>query len=126
MERWTITEPFAGKFRRRINFGGRPFWCMFDYSVSPAPEHGGVEITLADESDATSAQWFPWIRQGMVRGLDTARQHGREFVGVCVIVRKVYTHPVDSTERGCESYGFAFVIDELGHRVARVREPRVD
>jgi hypothetical protein len=122
VERWTISEPFEGRYRLHINHGGRPYWCMFDFAVRPVLGCGGVEVGLAADADAASAYWFPYLRQGMQRGLETARKHGREWVGVRVEVRKVHTHPTDTTVRGCERYGFSFVLDELPSRGVQLLE----
>jgi hypothetical protein len=81
-----------------------------------------VEIGLAGDADAVSAEWFPHLQQGMLRGLEAAREHGREWVGVRVEVRKVHTHPTDTTARGCERYGFEFALDELPRRGVRLPE----
>jgi hypothetical protein len=89
---------------------------MFDFSVRHAPECGGVELGLAADADAVSAEWFPHLRQGIVRGLETAREHGREWDGVRVEVRKVHAHPINTTARWCERYGFEFALDELLRR----------
>jgi hypothetical protein len=95
---------------------------MFDFAVRPAPECGGVEIGLTADADPVSAEWFPHLRQGMLRGLETAREHGREWAGVRVEVRKVHTHPIDTTTRGCERYGFEFALDELPRRGVQLPE----
>jgi hypothetical protein len=89
---------------------------MFDFAVSPAPECSGVEVGLAADADPESVKWFPHLRRGMLRGLETAREHGREWVRVRVEIRKVHTHPIDTTARGCDRYGFGFALDELPHR----------
>jgi len=89
---------------------------MFDFAVLPAPECSAVEVWLAADADPVSAEWFPCLQRGMLRGLATAREHGREWFGVRIEVRKVHTHPTDTTARGCESYGFSFALDELPRR----------
>ena len=122
MERWTVAELSDGRYRLHINHGGTPFWCMFDFEVQPAPECGGVDVQLAADADSLSAEWFPYLRQGMLRGLEKAREHGREWAGVRVEVRKVHTHPTDTTARGCERYGFSFVLDELPRRGMQLPE----
>lgn len=124
MERWTVAEPSDGRYRLHINHGGTPYWCMFDFAVRPVPDGGGVEVGLIGGADADSAEWFPHLRQGMLRGLEAAREHGREWVGVWVEVRKIHTHPAATTARGCERYGFGFVWDELPHRGVQVPEQR--
>ncbi|WP_020475680.1 hypothetical protein [Zavarzinella formosa] len=122
MERWTITEASDGRYRLHINHGGKPFWCMFDFTVRPAPGCDGVEFVLASDADPMSAEWFPHLHRGMLCGLDTARVHGRVWAGARVEVRKVHTHPIDTTARGCEFYGFNFVLDVLPCRGVRLSE----
>jgi hypothetical protein len=122
VEQWTIAEPSDGRFRLHINHGGRPYWCMFDFTVSPMPKCSGVEVVLSADADSVSAEWFPYLRQGMLRGLETAREHGREWVAIRVEVRKVHTHPTDTTARGCERYGFNFVLHELPQRGVQLAE----
>lgn len=114
MERWTIAEPFDGRYRLHISFGGGGrFWCMFDFAVHPEPGTAGVEVELGAGADAASVEWFPHIRAGMLRGLQSERERGREWVGIRVEVRRVHTHPLDTTSNGCEYYGFHFVYGEL-------------
>jgi hypothetical protein len=60
----------------------------------------------------------------MLRGLEADRELGRVWSGVRVEVRKVYTHPTDTTARGCERYGFSFVLDELPYRGVQLPEQR--
>lgn len=113
MEQWTIAEPSDGRYRRHINFGGKPYWCMFDFAVLPAPECCGVEFVLASDPDPVSAEWFPHWKSGMLRGLETAREHGREWTGTRIEIHEVHTHSIDMTVLACERYGFSFVLDEL-------------
>lgn len=122
MERWTIAEPFEGRYRRIINFGGRGYWCMFDFVVRPDVSCDRVEVELADSSDAESVEWFPHLRRGMLRAVDEVLASGRKWVGVRVVVRKVYTHSVDTTAYGCEQYGHAFVYHKLEDRGVRIPE----
>lgn len=122
VERWTITEPSDGRYHLHINHGGTPYWCMFDFAVRPAPGCDGVEFALAADADSVSAEWFPHLRRGMLRGLATAREHGRVWAGARVEVRKVHTHPTDTTAVGCERYGFSFAFDELPHRGVQLPE----
>jgi len=124
VERWTVAEPSDGRFRRHINHGGTPYWCMFDFAVLPAPECCGVEVALADDADPVTAEWFPHRRRGILRGLEVAREHSREWAGARVEVRKVHTHATDTTARGCERYGFEFAVDELPRRSVRLPEQR--
>ena len=49
------------------------------------------------------------------------REHGREWVGVQVEVRKIHTHAIATTEIGCERYGALFV-SELHHRGTQLPE----
>jgi hypothetical protein len=122
VERWTIAEPSDGRYRLHINHGGTPYWCMFDFAILPAPDRVGVEFALAIQADSVSAEWFPHLHRGMLRGLETAREYGREWVGVRIEVRRVHTHPTDTTARGCERYGFSFVLDELWSRGVQLPE----
>jgi hypothetical protein len=122
VERWTIAEPSDGRYRLHINHGGTPYWCMFDFAVLPAPECSGVEVWLAADADPVSAEWFPHLRRGMLRGLEAAREHGRGWVGVQVEVRKVHAHPTDTTARGCERYEFEFALSELPRRGVQLTE----
>jgi hypothetical protein len=124
VERWTIAEPSHGRNRLHINYGGRPYWCMFDFAVVPAPGTDGVEVGLAADADAASAEWSPHLRRGMLRGLEADREQGREWVAVRVEVRKIHAHPVDTTVRGCERYGFTFILEELPARGVPLPEQR--
>jgi len=122
VERWTVTESFAGRHRPHIVHGGKPYWCMFDYAVSPVPECDGVEVCLAAGADEGTAEWFPHIRRGILRGYEAARNHGREPVGIRVEIRKVHTHPIDTTAPGCERYGYSFMVDLVQHRCVKLPE----
>lgn len=122
MERWTIAKPSDGRYRRHINHGGAPYWCMFDFAVRPVPDCGGVGVELAADADPVSAKWFAHLRQGILRGLEAARAHGREWAGMRVEVCKVHAHPTDTTPLGCERYGFTFVHDELPHHGVQIAE----
>lgn len=113
MRRWTMTKPTEGQYRLCINHGGKPFWCMFDYAVLLAPECDGVEIGLANDADAISAEWFPHLQRGMLQGLARLHESDDELFGMRVEIRKIYTHLTDTTARGCESYGRSFVWDVL-------------
>jgi hypothetical protein len=124
VERWTIAEPSDGRYRLHINHGGRPDWCMFEFAVLPAPASSEVEVGLAADADPASAEWFPHLRRGMLRGLAAAREHGRKWAGARVEVRKVHTHPVDTTAHGCERYAFTFVVEELPARGVRLPDQR--
>ena len=119
---WSITEPFAGRYRRVINFGGRPYWCMFDYTVTPAPASSPVEVSLAGDADAESREWFPHLYRGIMRGYEAAHERRQQLVGIWIEVRKVYTHPIDTTAPGCEQYGFAFVFDVVCRRSVPIPE----
>ena len=126
MERRTVLEPLEGRYRLHIQFGGRPYWCMFDYVVSPQVDDG-VEIVLAATApDAVSSHWFPHIRKGMIRGLAEAEERGRRLVGVRIEVQKVFQHDVDTTEQGCERYGSSFMTSLIWDRSAPVPESRHD
>jgi hypothetical protein len=107
--RWTIAETFEGRYRPHINHGGKPFYCAFDYTASPAPEVGGIEVELADEADRESAEWFPHLRAGMMQAWRASRERGRELVGIRVVVRRVSTHPIVTTACACERYGRSFI-----------------
>lgn len=120
MERLTVAECSDGRFRLIVNHGGSPYWCMFDFAVLPVP--GEVHIVLSADAEDVSAEWFPHIRQGMLRGLEAARENGREWIGVRIEIRKIHTHPIATSPRGCERYGFMFVFDELPRRGVPVPE----
>src|SRR5689334_18483656 len=62
VERWTLKELLTGRYRLHIQFGGRPFWCMFDYAAAPTQGSEAVEIVLADGADLVSAIWFPPLK----------------------------------------------------------------
>ena len=118
VERWTITEPHADRFRLHINFGGNGAWCMFDYAVAPAPGQDGIEVVLGADADANTTTWFPALQRGMEAGSRLLRDHyGRLLSAVRVEVRKVHTHPAHTTAQGCERYGSMF-IEQLGRRLA--------
>jgi hypothetical protein len=111
VERWTIKESLGGRYQPHIQFGGRAFWCMFDYVVGPEPESDKVEIVLADGADLVSVSWFPHLKQGMEQGLSEAEQNGRRLAGVHITIQKIYEHPIDTTAYGCKRYGQSFVRD---------------
>ena len=122
MERWTIAEPQADRFRLHINFGGRSFWCMFDYAVAPEPGREGIEVVAGADADAETVRWFPDLKRGMETGWLILQEHdGRLLSGVRVEVTKIHTHPVDTTAQGCEWYGRIFIV-QLGPDRA-VRQP---
>ena len=120
MESWTVRESHGARYRLMINHGGQSYWCMFDYLVSPTPGNGQTEIELSADADAVSIKWFPHLRNGMLRGLVEERERGRELVGTRIEVQKVYEHSVDTTARGCETYGFNFVIDLMSGKAVPV------
>ena len=112
MERWTIPEPQAGRYRLHINFGGPGFWCMFDYAARPDPAVEGIAVAVGGSADPDTADWFPHLKRGMDEGWRTLRDDfGRVLTGVRVVVTKVHTHPVATTARGCEYYGSEFVLE---------------
>lgn len=113
MERWTIHQPSAGRYSLRINHGGERFWCMFDYRLQPLPEFDGVKVQLTTDADTESAEWFPHLRLGILRGMDVMRERNCVWVGIRVEVCKIHTHITDTTARSCEYYGFSFAITEL-------------
>ena len=113
-EPWTLKELLAGRYRLHIQFGGRPFWCMFDYSAAPTGSEA-VEIVLADGADLVSAAWFPDLKRGMESGLAEAEQRGRRLIAVRVTVQKVHAHDVDTTAFGCERYGWSFADTLVWH-----------
>ena len=122
MERWTITERLADRFRLSINFGGRAFWCMFDYIASADPEVDGIEVLTSATVDSDTAEWFPHIKRGMEEGREQLKKHyGRLLTGVRIEVTKIHTHPIDTTVHGCERYGSEFIV-QLGRNHA-VRLP---
>lgn len=120
MELWTVREPLSGRYRLMINFGGRPYWCMFDYAVLPVSDVHLVRIELSAGTDDVSRKWFPHLRQGMICGLMEAQERGRRLVGTRVEVQKVYEHSVDTTAHGCERYGHSFICDLIWKRAVQV------
>jgi hypothetical protein len=120
VEAWTVRESLAGRYRLFINFGGKPYWCMFDYAVSPTHGNELAAIEITADADNVTQKWFPDIRQGMLRGFAEERERGREFVGIRIEVRKVHEHPIDTTARGCERYGASFVRDLLSSNAVPV------
>jgi hypothetical protein len=121
MERWTIAEPSEGRFRPHINHGGTAFWCMLDFALLIVPESNPIEFALAVDADPISVEWFPHLRRGFLQGMEKDREHGREWIGVRVEVQKIHTHPIDTTEIGCERYGYLFV-SALQHRGTQLQE----
>lgn len=104
-----------------INFGGSErYWCMFDFAVSPNSSGGAVEVELAADADVDTIKWFPYIQRGMMRGLEGVREDGCELVGIRIVVYKIHTHEIDTTEKGCERYGAMFVGFELRHRTVSI------
>lgn len=119
MERRTIVEPHADRFRMHINFGGRPFWCMFDYAVEPAPGREGMRVVMAAGADQDTVRWFDDLRRGMETGWAELQRDGLLLTGVRVVVTKIHAHPIDTTAAGCERYGRAFVMDLARRRTVR-------
>jgi hypothetical protein len=110
VERWKIPDVLAGRYRRHINFGGRGYWCMFDYTARPASGLDTLMVEVAEGADADTARWFPHLKRGMESGWRVLQDHyGRLLVGVRVEVTKVYAHLVDTTPLGCERYGSEFI-----------------
>ena len=70
-----------------------------------------MEIALAASADDVSVEWFPHLRRGMLRGAEWDHERGVEWAGVRVEIRKIYTHPIDTTARGCEFHGVSFIGD---------------
>ena len=120
MEYWTLGEPQEGEFRMRINHGGRPFWCAFDYLALHAEVVEGVEVIQRAAPDRELQTWFPSIRRGIERAVQALRAEGRLIVMVHVEITKIYTHDLYTTERGCEYYGDAFfysLVERQGRRI---------
>jgi len=121
MEQWTISEPHTDRFRLSIDFGGRPYWCMFDYIVAPVPACEGIEIVIRADPNADTEQWFPDLKRGMEMGWASLREEsGQLLTGVRITVTKIHTHPVDTTARGCERYGWAFIVELVRSRAVQV------
>jgi hypothetical protein len=106
---WTILKPFELTFKFIVDTGGINPFCMFDIAVSYAPEYKGIVVELAVEADAESVEWFPHVHRGMLRGLETAQEDGRELVGIHIVVTKIYTHEIATTECACERNGNMFI-----------------
>ena len=111
MEIWTIPEGLTGKYRPHINFGDRGFWCEFDYAVAHVSHLEGIEVVHTKTDDEETREWFPSIKRGVERAFQSLLEQGRMITAVRVEISKVYTHPVDTTASGCESYGFRFLHD---------------
>jgi hypothetical protein len=120
-KQWTIAKPFARTVKYIIDGSGPPSFCMFDVTVSPAPECEGVTIELAGEADMESVTWYPHLCRGMLRGVEIACGDGRELVGIRVVVHQIYTHDIATTESACEIRGRMF-IDELLRYAVRLPE----
>ncbi|HYE18386.1 MAG TPA: hypothetical protein VEA69_08070 [Tepidisphaeraceae bacterium] len=121
MDRWTIAEPRADRFRMHINTGGgRPLWCSFDYEVAPAPALDGVEVVAGPQADAVTVRWLPHLKRGIESGSAVLRERdGRLLTGVRVVIMKVYAHPIDTTAEACERYGCSFIVDLGRERAVR-------
>ena len=129
MEYWTIYEPLEGRYRLLINFGGRGFWCEFDYLVLHAEGLEGVEVVHPATPDGELRTWFPSISRGIDRAIQTFREKGRLIVMFHIEITKVYTHPVSTTEHGCESYGFRFfhdIVQRHGRRIPPLASSTVE
>jgi hypothetical protein len=114
MERYMLAEPFSGRYRRSINHGGPPYWCEFDYIVTPAAGVDGIDVVCPRALDRPSATYFPHVKRGMKEGWETLKRTGRHLTGVRVEIVKIYVHPSDTLEnsaRGCRNYGQSFVVD---------------
>lgn len=122
MQRYTIAERLEGRYRLHINHGGQPFWCMFDYVISPDSQSGDAEIHLATGADSETIVWFAHLRRGMLAGLERASIYGQQWVGVRIEVRKVFSHPIDTTAQACEYYGLRFVHEELSRHGLRLSD----
>ena len=124
MEQWTVSEPFEGLFRMHINFGGsEPFWCMFDFAVSPDASLREVDVKLAADADAETVKWFIPLRRGIMRAVARQREEGREYVGIRIVVSKIHAYDIDTTEKGCERYGAMFVASTLNSKLKSVEPP---
>lgn len=123
MERWTVIEPSEGLFRLHIQFGGNiRFWCEFDYSILPIHGSNEVEIELADDADADTIKWFAPLRRGMIHGIEREHEDGRKYIGILIVIGKIYAHEVDTTEYGCEYYGKHFVLGVVKPRAVLVSD----
>lgn len=122
VERWPLRQALAGCYRLSIQFGGSPFWCMFDYAATLEPGTEAVEIVLNDGADLVAADWFPHLKQGMELGLSEAEERGRRLVGVRVTVQKIHEHPTDTTAYGCARYGWSFSNELVWYRAVPVQE----
>src|SRR5687768_889530 len=117
VDRWTIAEPHAGRFRLHINFGGRGFWCMFDYAAAPVPGLEGIHVAIGAAPDADTVRWFPDLKRGMESGWAALQEHyERLLTGVRIVVTRIHAHPTDTTAQGCERYGRSFIVELGRHR----------
>jgi hypothetical protein len=106
---WTISKPFEVTFKFIVDGGGITTYCAFDVAVSLAPEYHGGIIELAVEADAESVEWFPHVYRGMLRGLEIAQEDGYELVGIRIVITKIHTHDIATTECACERNGSMFI-----------------
>ncbi|WP_165070429.1 hypothetical protein [Paludisphaera rhizosphaerae] len=110
MERRTVREPRTGRCRIHINNGGRGPWCSFDYTSRHDPSVETVKVLIGEIADEETTRWFPDVRQGIALGWQRLHDHyGINLTGVVITIAKVYSHPIDTTSRGCELYGSLFI-----------------
>ena len=102
--------PDSGKYKLHINSGGsEKFWCAFDYTVRRLDGEGDFIVEIGADPDDSTVRWFPSLRKGMETTFVELIPSKGFDVGFCVTIGKIYSHPVDTTEKGCEYYGASFV-----------------
>ena len=127
MERWTIAEPYADRFRIHLNFGGHGYWCMFDYEAVPAPAQEGIDVVIGADPDADTVRWFSDLKRGMEAGWAALQEHYEQLLaGVRIVVTRIHAHPVATTAQGCEQYGRNFIVDLGRHRAVRATRTAVE
>ncbi|WP_110515413.1 hypothetical protein [Herpetosiphon llansteffanensis] len=109
MQRWQIATPLSGCFSPRINYAGRPFWCAFDYHVVNEPTLDRLMVVASQAATEPTLIWFPQLRAGMEACWQQLANDGVLFVGVCITIEHIATHPIDTTAQGCQYYGSAFL-----------------
>jgi hypothetical protein len=123
MDRFTVLKIESGGYRVKKNAAPESKWFVwFDYVIDPDEHVSGVAVQIGPDPDDSTKRWFEDIARGIQ--LETARiaeLKQRELFGIRITIRKVISHDIDTSPRGCESAGRQLVYDFLLPLATQVR-----
>lgn len=119
MGKLTISEPQSGRCKVHINHGGEPSWCSFDYLMTPDAALSELIVDIGLDSDPETQRWFESVKRGIDNGVRNLREYyDHELTGIRLIIPKIYSHPIATSDAACERYAASF-IEGFGKSLAR-------